>query len=120
MTGGLAAEQMTVLRWLLEETFETGSLVSESDLENGVRDDGVSYDVVEIGPRLNFSTAWSTNAVSICHACGLHDIRRIERSVRYRIGTSTPLTPSDRTLFANAVRRHTLPRITPNLWSSGL
>ena len=32
---------------------------------------------------MNFSTAWSTNAVSICHACGLTNIRRIERSRRY-------------------------------------
>ncbi|MDP6042771.1 MAG: phosphoribosylformylglycinamidine synthase, partial [Candidatus Latescibacteria bacterium] len=31
----------------------------------------------------NFSTAWSTNATAICHACGLLQIVRIERSRRY-------------------------------------
>ncbi|MBW2368401.1 MAG: phosphoribosylformylglycinamidine synthase [Deltaproteobacteria bacterium] len=39
--------------------------------------------VVELGPRLNFATAWSSNMVSICHATGLTQISRIERSRRY-------------------------------------
>ena len=34
---------------------------------------------------MNFTTAWSTNAVSVCHACGLRKISRIERSRRYRL-----------------------------------
>jgi phosphoribosylformylglycinamidine synthase len=38
----------------------------------------------EIGPRLSFATAWSTNAVAICHASGLTSIQRVERSRRYR------------------------------------
>ena len=32
---------------------------------------------------LNFSTAWSTNAVSICQSAGIPDITRVERSRRY-------------------------------------
>ena len=39
--------------------------------------------IIEIGPRLNFATAFSTNAVSVCHACGMKSIERIERSRRY-------------------------------------
>ncbi|KAF9602092.1 hypothetical protein IFM89_024859 [Coptis chinensis] len=39
--------------------------------------------VVEVGPRLSFTTAWSANAVSICRACGLTEITRLERSRRY-------------------------------------
>ncbi|XP_036360685.1 phosphoribosylformylglycinamidine synthase isoform X3 [Octopus sinensis] len=38
---------------------------------------------VEIGPRLNFSTPFSTNAVSICRSVGLQNIDRIEVSVAY-------------------------------------
>jgi phosphoribosylformylglycinamidine synthase len=40
-------------------------------------------EVVELGPRLNFATAWSSNMVSICCATGLNKINRIERSRRY-------------------------------------
>lgn len=38
--------------------------------------------VVEVGPRMNFATAWSSNMVSICHAAGLECITRVERSRR--------------------------------------
>jgi len=41
--------------------------------------------VVEVGPRLNFATAWSSNMVSICRAIGLDMIQRIERSRRYLV-----------------------------------
>ena len=41
--------------------------------------------VVEIGPRLNFATAWSSNMVSICQATGLSTISRVERSRRYLV-----------------------------------
>lgn len=44
---------------------------------------------IEIGPRLNFSTAFSTNSVSICHAIGLKNIDRIESALIYL------LTPAD-------------------------
>lgn len=40
-------------------------------------------EVVELGPRLNFATAWSSNMVSICRATGLKKVNRIERSRRY-------------------------------------
>jgi phosphoribosylformylglycinamidine synthase len=42
-----------------------------------------SKNVVEVGPRLNFETAYSTNAVAICHACGLKKVTRLECSRRY-------------------------------------
>ena len=35
--------------------------------------------------RLNFSTAFSTNAVSICHSVGLSSVTRVEMSRRYLI-----------------------------------
>jgi phosphoribosylformylglycinamidine synthase len=35
---------------------------------------------VELGPRLNFSTAWSTNAINIFRSCGLNKVLRIEQS----------------------------------------
>lgn len=41
--------------------------------------------VVELGPRLNFATAWSSNMVSICHTAGLTQITRVERSRCYLV-----------------------------------
>lgn len=35
--------------------------------------------------RLNFSTAFSSNAVSICNSIGLYKVKRIEVSTRYLI-----------------------------------
>ncbi|MBA3007837.1 MAG: phosphoribosylformylglycinamidine synthase [Proteobacteria bacterium] len=41
--------------------------------------------VVEVGPRLNFATAWSSNMVSICRATGIDCVTRVERSRRYLV-----------------------------------
>ena len=41
--------------------------------------------VVEVGPRLAYQSAWSTNAVAICHSCGLTNVSRLERSRRYKL-----------------------------------
>lgn len=43
--------------------------------------------------RLNFSTAFSTNAVSIFHAIGLKKISRVEMSMRYLIRFESGVTP---------------------------
>ena len=90
--GEPTADELRILSWLLRETFEPDQFGPESFLGS----DGV---VLEVGPRMNFSTAWSTNAVSICHACGLDRIRRIERSRRFRLETATPLSEEQRSGF---------------------
>lgn len=41
--------------------------------------------LVEIGPRLNFATAWSANMVSICLAVGLDSVIRVEQSRCYTV-----------------------------------
>jgi phosphoribosylformylglycinamidine synthase len=101
----LTEEESRVLRWLLAETFEPENFSEESFLvrNNGViarsettkQSDKVEIAspsarnddsfIIEVGPRMNFTTAWSTNAVSVCHACGLKKIIRIERSRRYKV-----------------------------------
>ncbi|HYK88501.1 MAG TPA: phosphoribosylformylglycinamidine synthase [Acidobacteriota bacterium] len=73
----LAANELTILRWLLAETFEPERLCDRTFLE--VQDGNV----IEVGPRLNFETAFSTNAVGICRACGLGKVSRIEKSRRW-------------------------------------
>ncbi|MEW6715760.1 MAG: phosphoribosylformylglycinamidine synthase, partial [Nitrospirota bacterium] len=73
------------LRWLLSETFEPENLAEYSFLtSNYPYAEGGQWVILEVGPRMNFTTAWSTNAVSVCHSCGLRNITRIERSRRYK------------------------------------
>ncbi|MCL5966538.1 MAG: phosphoribosylformylglycinamidine synthase [Deltaproteobacteria bacterium] len=75
--------EIRTLRWLLAETFEPRNCSSSSFFDGGP--------VLEVGPRMNFTTAWSTNAVSVCRACGLDKIVRIERSKRFRIAADSGL-----------------------------
>uniref|UniRef100_A0A7N6C4D9 Phosphoribosylformylglycinamidine synthase n=1 Tax=Anabas testudineus TaxID=64144 RepID=A0A7N6C4D9_ANATE len=47
--------------------------------------------VAVLSLRLNFSTAWSTNAVSMCRSAGLTNVTRVELSRRFliKVGTHT-------------------------------
>jgi phosphoribosylformylglycinamidine synthase len=78
LAGALPAGGEQVLTWLLAETFEPEGFGDRSFL-------GADAQVLEVGPRMSFTTAWSTNAVSVCHVCGLTAVRRIERSRRFRL-----------------------------------
>lgn len=82
LDSGLSTEKIPVLKWLLQETYEPEHLGTESFLEKK-RQQGLNSVIVEVGPRLSFTTAWSSNAVSICRACGLSEVTRMERSRRY-------------------------------------
>jgi phosphoribosylformylglycinamidine synthase len=72
----LNSNELSILRQLLADGF-----VSESISTKPIHPDG--REVVELGPRMNFATAYSTNIVAICHTCGLIKVVRIERSRRY-------------------------------------
>jgi len=61
---------------------------------------------VQVGPRLNFSTAWSANAVSIFRSCGLAKVTRVECFRRFRLRTATgnfPLNAKQLATFAAEV-----------------
>ncbi len=92
--GALTPEQEKVLTWLLSETFEPHRFGPESFLK-------AEGTLLEVGPRMNFTTAWSTNAVSVCRACGLDRIVRIERSRRYLIAPA--LNRAQQTAFLDLV-----------------
>jgi len=98
----LTLQELEILRWLLSETFEQENFSDESFLAQNMfppthpspsrgkgKGEGESFSTrhcfFEVGPRMNFTTAWSTNAVSVCHACGLKKVTRIERSRRYKL-----------------------------------
>ncbi|XP_068262722.1 phosphoribosylformylglycinamidine synthase [Nyctibius grandis] len=72
------AEEGQILRWLLGSPLGGGDEVAP---ESFLRPRG-HHLLLEIGPRLSFSTAASTNAVSLCRAAGLGRVRRLERARR--------------------------------------
>ncbi len=73
----LTAEELHCLRLILADGFLLDSVQTDPVLQ-GER-------VIEVGPRLNFATAWSSNMVSICRATGLDIVSRVERSRRYLV-----------------------------------
>ena len=97
-SGPMDEKQKKMLAWLLCETFIPKGLGPCSFLENrsGSR-------VLEVGPRLTFNTAWCTNAVSICHSCGLDQVTKIERSRRYQLVSPSPLKPDEEKAFLELV-----------------
>ncbi|MDP2156549.1 MAG: phosphoribosylformylglycinamidine synthase [Nitrospirota bacterium] len=81
-TSPLTPDESELLRWLLSETFEPDQY-SENSFLTHHSSPITHHCLLEIGPRMNFTTAWSTNAVAVCHSCGLAKISRIERSRRF-------------------------------------
>ena len=75
----LTDQELDQLRLLLADGFLQGTVSIEPVLGDG------RGRVVEVGPRLNFATAWSSNMVSICRATGLECVSRVERSRRYLV-----------------------------------
>ncbi|KAJ7964551.1 Phosphoribosylformylglycinamidine synthase [Quillaja saponaria] len=98
----LSTEKISVLKWLIQETYEPENLGTESFLEKK-RKEGVKTVIIEVGPRLSFTTAWSANAVSICQACGLTEVTRMERSRRYLLYFKGELQNHQITEFASMV-----------------
>lgn len=72
----LSKRELENLRWLLADIYEPNNLSRKSFLGS---------EAIEVGPSLNFETSNSTNAVSICHSCGLKNIIRLEEGRRYLV-----------------------------------
>lgn len=73
----LSDKELELLKRILAHGFVQESIFQKSQLLN---DKG---NVVELGPRLNFATAFHTNVSQIIKNCGLDKVVRIERSRRY-------------------------------------
>jgi len=93
----LRNEELRVLDWLLTETYEPHRYGLASFLDDRLGK------ILEVGPRMTFTTAWSTNAVSICLACGLGAASRIERSRRYLLRTQNPIAEENVTALLAAM-----------------
>lgn len=74
----LIQKEKEILKWVLQDPFHPESL-SEKTVLQQTRDNIL----IEVGPRFNFSTSNSTNAVSICRNLGLKQVVRLEVSRRY-------------------------------------
>ncbi|RZC42112.1 phosphoribosylformylglycinamidine synthase-like [Asbolus verrucosus] len=75
----LSDQDRTLLKWVLQDPFHPEDLREESHLV----EESAATAVIEVGPRFNFSTPNSTNAVSICRNLGLMQVVRLEVSRRY-------------------------------------
>ncbi len=76
----LTSDEISVLKLILADGFVAGNVLTVSSYDG-------QQDVVEVGPRMNFATAWSSNMVNICNGCGLQKIIRVERSRRYLLSS---------------------------------
>lgn len=86
--------EFDTLAWLLKETFAPHSFSNQSFLSEFPT-------ILEVGPRLNFETAFSTTAVAICRDCGLGRVNRLERSVRY--GFPSELAPETKDIILSTL-----------------
>ena len=92
INGSLSEADRDKLLWLFTETFEPENTKDHSYF--ALSEAAKTYSaIVEVGPRLAFSTAWSSNCASMCQACRIAGVGRIERSRRYLIATSGPSVP---------------------------
>ncbi len=103
-TAELDPSGMRVLRWLLAETFDAGGLATTTFLSD-------SASVIEIGPRLNVETAWSSTAVAVCHVNHVNCVVRLERSRRF--GFSIPLSGAQHADVAEQLHDRMIETIYP-------
>ncbi|XP_074041369.1 phosphoribosylformylglycinamidine synthase [Leptinotarsa decemlineata] len=83
LSNSLDEREKQKLKWVLQDSLHPENVFSSSQLE------AKEFDIlIEVGPRFNFSTPNSTNAVSICHGLGLKQIKRLEVSRRYLLKSS--------------------------------
>ncbi|KAH7681325.1 phosphoribosylformylglycinamidine synthase protein [Dioscorea alata] len=106
LSSELSSEKLEILKWLLKETYEPENLTTETFLDKEEINEDISTILIEVGPRMSFTTAWSANAVSICQACTLTEVTRMERSRRYLLylkAGSNPLEDSQINEFVSMI-----------------
>lgn len=96
------------LKWILKNPQEQDNLCTVPSLDAS----GSNQTLIAVGPRFNFSTADSTNSVSICHSAQLKDVKRIEVSISYLITFNDAAPTSDATLLDHLSDKMTQCRYT--------
>ncbi|CAH0560242.1 unnamed protein product [Brassicogethes aeneus] len=88
VTKSLSNEEKNILKWVLQNPHQPQSLNSA----NFLKKTAATQLLIEVGPRFNFSTSNSTNAVSICNNLGLKQVTRLEVSRRYLLTITGKIT----------------------------
>ena len=81
-TKPLTSEEQVMLRHLLADGFISETITSKTSLDSKRK-------IIELGPRMNFATAYSTNFTAICRNCGLTKVTRVEKARRYLLPQNT-------------------------------
>ncbi|CAM9493571.1 unnamed protein product [Chrysoparadoxa australica] len=96
----LTGAEKEKLLWLVRETFEP-EMTSEAStfgLKRAMKSQGECL-LIEVGPRLSFESAFSSNAKSISAAVGIKNVLRLVLLRRFLLRSGRPLTASERDLF---------------------
>ena len=88
-TTQLSAEQQKMVEWCLTENGH-----SMGKAPTLLADGSSTQLMIEVGPRFNFTSAWSTNCVSVLRAAEVPGIPRVERSRRHLFTLSEAVTPA--------------------------
>ncbi|HVC02749.1 MAG TPA: phosphoribosylformylglycinamidine synthase [Steroidobacteraceae bacterium] len=113
--GALDGGQRALLERLLRYGARRPDVPAEADVEAAAGPGGAAGSVEQpliVLPRLGTVSPWSSKATDIVHVCGLAQLRRVERGIRYRLRLRSPLAESD--LAALAPLLHD--RMTESLW----
>jgi len=97
LTAKLSDDQTKMLWWCLAEgevKMSKDPLLSSS---------GPNEFVVEVGPRMNFTSAWSTNCVSVLNAAGIKCAPRVERSRIFVVLSESPLSSEQQKIFISVI-----------------
>ncbi|CAK0823636.1 unnamed protein product [Prorocentrum cordatum] len=92
----LSGDDMAKVKWCLAEG---GHAISA---ETRLRPTGHDF-VVEVGPRMNFTTAWSTNCVSVLRAAEVESVSRLERSRRFLVSSTSPLSTQEKATLISVI-----------------
>ncbi|XP_012285205.1 phosphoribosylformylglycinamidine synthase [Orussus abietinus] len=99
-SGALSEEEIGLLKWILVSPFDPLKVTEQSSLENH----GNDKLLIEIGPRLNFATPFSSNAISICNSIQLHKVKRVEVSTRYLVKLKSIIDSKTENRIVNALQ----------------
>mmetsp|Transcript_95601 Transcript_95601/g.252568 ORF Transcript_95601/g.252568 Transcript_95601/m.252568 type:complete len:1355 (-) Transcript_95601:316-4380(-) len=92
----LSPEDMTKVKWCLAEG---GHVISA---ETRLSATGHDF-IIEVGPRMNFTTAWSTNCVSVLRAAEVESVSRLERSRRFLVSSTSPLSTQEKATLISVI-----------------
>lgn len=97
----LKEQDLEILKWILKTPLEISELSNSTNLK-----ENTGNILIEIGPRFNFSTSNSTNAVSICRNLGLQQVVRLEVSRRFLISHDSTMQISKDTKYKISTLLH--------------